>query len=177
MGYVIVIPWLVRLYMFFPAESRRECQQKFTCLTRRNMISSTRPACLGNCYFFGQLDPGQKPTKVYQFSQRNMIPPASPPICPPDNSDPSRRRDPGRTPAEVYPIPGRNIARARPPARHRLPSCPDNFDSLGQRDPVQTPKKFTRSHGCNRSILTCRSAYSVSCSEHFNTDPAGQPVL
>ena len=123
MGYVIVIPWLVRLYMFFPAESRRECQQKFTCLTRRNMISSTRPACLGNCYFFGQLDPGQKPTKVYQFSQRNMIPPASPSICPPDNSDPSRRRDPGRTPAEVYPIPGRNIARARPPARVPATDC------------------------------------------------------
>ena len=42
-----------------------------------------------------------KPTKVYRFSQRNMIAPASPPICSPDNSDPSRRRDPGRTPADV----------------------------------------------------------------------------
>ena len=85
-------------------------------------------ACLlGQLLIFGQLDPGQKPAKVYQFSQRNMIPPASPPICPPDNSDPSRRRDPGRTPAEVYPISGRKIALARPPARppaiHRLPSC------------------------------------------------------
>ena len=53
-----------------------------------------RPACLGNSYSFGQQDPGQKPAKVYRFSQRNMIAPASPPICPP-----SRRRDPGRTPA------------------------------------------------------------------------------
>ena len=31
------------------------------------------------------------------------------PICPPDNFDPSRRRDRGQTPAEVYPITGRNI--------------------------------------------------------------------
>ena len=153
------------------------------------MISSTRPACLGNSYSFGQLDPGQKPAKVYQFSQRNMIPPASPPICPPDkNSDPSRRRDPGRMPAEVYPIPGRNIARARPPARHRLPSClpaclpacPGNFDSLGQRDPVQTPKKFTRSHGCNRSILTSDHAGQPVLRyvrRILTTDHAGQPVL
>ena len=56
---------------------------------------------------------------------------------------------------------------ACPPACHPptafLPACPGNFDSLGQRDPVQTPKKFTRSHGCNRSILT--------------SDPAGRPTL
>ena len=68
-----------------------------------------RPACLGNSYSFGQQDPGQKPAKVYRFSQRNMIAPASPPICPP-----SRRRDPGRTPAKVYPIPGRNIILKQP---------------------------------------------------------------
>ena len=162
--------------MFFPAKCRQECQQKFTCRPRQNMISSTRPACLGNSYSFGQQDPGQKPAKVYQISQRNMIAPASPP----GNSDPPDGETPGeRQPNFTQVLGETSRVLARLPATYCLPACPGNLDSLRQRDPGRTPKKFTRSHGCNQSILTSDPAgRPIQCLvRSILTDRAGQPVL